>query len=105
MAHTPDPQLVLDSGDPSLFDVRSRAAKATPCKMRVEATHVNTIRDIERAIDALPTEELDQLLDWLDRRHAQRIDARLASDLDAGRMDEEIRRALDKDRNGEARPL
>ena len=26
MAHTPDPQLVLDSGDPSLFDVRSRAA-------------------------------------------------------------------------------
>jgi hypothetical protein len=45
------------------------------------------------------------LLDWLDRRHAQRIDARLASDLDAGRMDEEIRRALDKDRNGEARPL
>lgn len=66
---------------------------------------MSTIRDIERAIDALPTEELDQLLDWLDRRHAQRIDARLASDLDAGRMDEEIRRALDKDRNGEARPL
>ena len=26
MAYTPDPQLVLDSGDPSLFDVRSRAA-------------------------------------------------------------------------------
>jgi hypothetical protein len=73
--------------------------------MRVEATHVNTIRDIERAIDALPTEELDQLLDWLDRRHAQRIDARLASDLDAGRMDEAIHRALDEDRNGEARPL
>src|ERR1039458_6886855 len=25
MAHTPDPQLVLDSADPSLFDVRSHA--------------------------------------------------------------------------------
>jgi hypothetical protein len=105
MAHTPEPQFVLDSGDPSLFDVRSRAAKATPGKIKMEATNVNTIRDIERAIDALPPEELDQLLDWLDRRHAQRIDARLASDLDAGRMDEAIRRALDKDRNGEARPL
>ena len=78
---------------------------ATPGKILVEATNVNTILDIERAIDALPTEELDQLLDWLDRRHAQRIDARLASDLDAGRMDEAIRRALDEDRNGEARPL
>lgn len=39
------------------------------------------------------------------RRHAQRIAARLASDLGAGRMDEAIRRALDKDENGEARPL
>ena len=105
MAHTPYPQHVLDSGDSPLFDVRSHAAVATPGKILVEATHVNTIRDIERAIDALPTEELDQLLDWLDRRHAQRIDARLASDLDAGRMDEAIHRALDEDRNGEARPL
>ena len=33
MAHTPDPQLVLDSGDPSLYDVRSRAAVATPGKI------------------------------------------------------------------------
>ncbi len=71
----------------------------------MEATNVNTIRDIERAIDTLPPEELDQLLDWLDRRHAQRIDARLASDLEAGRMDEAIRRALDRDQSGEARPL
>jgi len=71
----------------------------------MEATNVDTIRDIERAIDALPLEQLNELLDWLDRRHAQRIDARLASDLDAGRMDEAIRRALDHDRTGEARPL
>ena len=78
---------------------------ATPGKIEMEATNVDTIRDIERAIDALPPEELNQLLDWLDQRHAQRIDARLASDLHAGRMDEAIRRALDKDRKGEARPL
>ena len=26
MAHAPDPQRILDSGDPSLFEVRSRAA-------------------------------------------------------------------------------
>ncbi|MGO9240369.1 MAG: hypothetical protein ACLQBJ_06125 [Bryobacteraceae bacterium] len=78
---------------------------AAPGKIEMEATNVNTIRDIERAIDTLPPEELDQLLDWLDRRHAQRIDARLASDLEAGRMDEAIRRALDRDQSGEARPL
>ncbi len=80
-------------------------ALATPGMIVVEATNVNTISDIERAIDALPPEELEELCEWLDRRHAQRIDALLASDLDAGRMDHAIRRALDKDRNGDARPL
>jgi hypothetical protein len=33
MALTPNPQLVLDSGDSSLFNVRSNAAVATPGKI------------------------------------------------------------------------
>lgn len=37
-------------------------------RMAVEAMNVNTIRDIERAIDALPPEEVEDLYDWLDHR-------------------------------------
>jgi len=66
---------------------------------------VNTIRDIERAIDALPPEEVEDLYDWLDHRQPRSIDARLVSDLAAGRMDTAIRRALENDQNGEVRPL
>ena len=67
--------------------------------------NVNTIGDIERAIDALRSEELEDLHDWLDQRHPRRIDARLVSDIEAGRMDKAICRALENDRNGEVRPL
>ena len=67
--------------------------------------NVNTIRDIERAIDALPPEELEDLYDWLDQRHPRSIDARLVSDLEAGLMDRAICRALENDKNGEVRPL
>jgi len=67
--------------------------------------NVNTIPEIERAIDALRPEELEDLHDWLDQRHPRRIDAQLASDLDAGRMDKAICRALEHDKNGELRPL
>jgi hypothetical protein len=73
--------------------------------MAVEAMNVNTIPDIERAIDALRPEELEDLHDWLDQRHPRRIDARLVSDLEAGRMDKAIRRALENAANGDLRPL
>ena len=73
--------------------------------MAVEATKVPTIRDIERAIDALPPEELEELYDWLDQRHPRRIDARLLNDLEAGLLDQAIGRALEDDENGEVRPL
>jgi hypothetical protein len=73
--------------------------------MAVEAMTVNGIPDIERAIDALPSEQLEDLHDWLDQHHPRRIDARLESDLEAGRMDKAICRALEHDNNGELRPL
>jgi hypothetical protein len=66
---------------------------------------VNTIRDIERAIDALPPEELERLHDWLDERHPRRIDRQLASDLEAGRLDNAILRALEHEKSGELRAL
>jgi hypothetical protein len=73
--------------------------------MALGATNVNTIRDIERAIDGLPPEELEELYDWLDQRHPRRIDAQLVGDLEAGRLDSAISRALEKDINGDVRPL
>jgi hypothetical protein len=73
--------------------------------MALGATNVNTIRDIERAIDGLPPEELEELYDWLDQRHPRRIDAQLVGDREAGRLDSAISRALEKDINGDVRPL
>jgi hypothetical protein len=66
---------------------------------------LNRIQEIERAIDALTTEELDELYSWLDQRHPRPIDARVQSDLAAGCLDKAIRRALDDEKNDRAQPL
>jgi hypothetical protein len=66
---------------------------------------LSTVQEIARAIDALTPEELDELYSWLDQRHPQPIDARLKSDLSAGRLDNAIRRALDDESNGRVQPL
>ena len=73
--------------------------------MRKEGMGLNTVRDIERAIDALTPKELEELYDWLDEHHPQPTDARIAVDLSAGRLDKAIRRALDDERNGRVKPL
>jgi hypothetical protein len=56
--------------------------------------HLNTLREIERAIDALTPQQVEELYVWLDQRHPQPIDAQLKADLDAGRIDDRINRAL-----------
>jgi hypothetical protein len=59
-----------------------------------EAMGLNTVRDIEHAIEALTP------------RHPQQpIDACVQSDLAAGRLDKAIRRALDDEKNGRVQPL
>jgi hypothetical protein len=70
-----------------------------------EAKGLNTIQEIERAIDALTPQELGELYSWLDRYHPQPIDARVQSDVAAGRLDNAIRRALDDEKNGRVQPL
>ena len=55
---------------------------------------LETIEEIERAIDALPPQKLEELFVWLDQRHPQAIDAQLKTDLEAGRIDGRINRAL-----------
>lgn len=73
--------------------------------MMEEATSLNTVQEIERAIDTPTLQELEELYLWLDQRHPQPIDARIQSDLAAGRLDNAIRRALDDERNGRVQPI
>jgi hypothetical protein len=61
---------------------------------------MDTIKEIERAIGALTPAELEELYAWLDQHYPQPIDARVASDVAAGRLDTAIQRALDDEKSG-----
>lgn len=63
------------------------------------------VQEIERAIGALTPPELEALYAWLDQHCPQPIDAQLKGDLDAGRMDERIDRALADHKAGKTQPL
>ncbi len=67
--------------------------------------HLNTVQEIERAIDALTPQQIEELYVWLDQRHPQPIDAQLKADLDAGRIDHRINRALADHKAGTTQPL
>jgi hypothetical protein len=67
--------------------------------------HLNTVQEIERAIDALTPQQIEELYVWLDQRHPQPIDAQLKADLDAGRIDHRISRALADHKAGNTQPL
>ena len=65
----------------------------------------STVKDIERAIRRLTTQEIQELSAWLEKHYPQPIDARLKADLAAGRLDSAIDRALDDEKNGRTRSL
>jgi hypothetical protein len=64
-----------------------------------------TVKEIERAIGTLAPQEIEELYAWLDEHCPHPIDARVASDLSAGRLDKAIDRALDDETNGRVQPL
>ena len=66
---------------------------------------LNTVQEIERAIDGLTPEQIQELYLWLDQHHPHSVDARLPSDLAAGRLDHAIQRALEDEEAGRTRPL
>jgi hypothetical protein len=66
---------------------------------------MDTLREIERAIRALSPRELEELYSWMDEHCPQPIDAQLKADLDAGRIDDRIRRALVDHKAGNIQPL
>jgi hypothetical protein len=67
--------------------------------------NLNTVQEIERAIDALTPRQMEELYEWLDQRHPQPVDAQLKADLDAGRIDDRINRALADHKAGNTQPL
>ncbi len=66
---------------------------------------LDTLQDIERAIDTLTPQQLEELCVWLDQRYRQPIDAQLKADLDAGRIDDRINRAVADHKAGNTQPL
>jgi len=66
---------------------------------------LDTVQEIERAIDALTPQELEELYLWLDQHYPQPIDAQLKADLEAGRIDDRINRALADHKAGNTQPL
>ena len=66
---------------------------------------MNTIDQIEQAIESLTPGELEELYVWLDQHHPHPMDARISSDLAGGRLDAAIRRALDDEKDGRVQPL
>jgi len=53
---------------------------------------MNSVLEIERAISAQSPRELDELYTWMDQNCP--VDVQLKTDLDAGRIDDRIARAL-----------
>jgi len=66
---------------------------------------LNTIDQIEQAIESLTPGELEELYVWLDQYHPHPMDARISSDLAEGRLDAAIQRALDDEEDGRIQPL
>jgi len=66
---------------------------------------LDPVQEIERAIDALTPQQLEQLFAWLDERYSQSVDLQLKNDLAAGRFDDRIERALADHHGGRTRAL
>ena len=66
---------------------------------------MNTVQDIECAIDGLTPIRREELYKWLDERYLQPSDIQLKAAIDAGRFDDRIARALANYRAGKIGPL
>lgn len=64
-----------------------------------------TVKEIERAIQGLSLQEIQELYSWLEEHYPHPIDVQLKADIAAGRLDPTINRALDDEKNGRTRPL
>ena len=56
---------------------------------------MNTVHQIEQAIDTLTAEQLEELYLWLDEKYQQLADARLKAAINQGCFDQIIEQALE----------
>ena len=66
---------------------------------------LNSLHEIESAIDALPAEQREQLSQWLDEHYPSPVDVQLRADIEAGCFDDRIARAVADDKAGKTQPL
>jgi hypothetical protein len=67
---------------------------------------LNTLQDIEMAIERLTTEECADLRRWFEQyTRPQPIDLQLEADLEAGKIDDRLRRAIADHKAGRAGQL
>jgi hypothetical protein len=64
-----------------------------------------SVKEIERAITQLPSNEITELVAWLEDYHHQIWDKQIENDLDSGRLDSLIGEAEKEYEAGLARPL
>lgn len=66
---------------------------------------LHTVQEIERAIESLTSEQIEELYRWLDHHQPQPIDTRIQADLESGRLDELIEGAVADYKAGNTWPL
>ncbi len=67
--------------------------------------NLNTVQEIERAIDALTPDQREELYVWLDEHYLPAGDMQLKAAIDAGRFDDRIARAIADHKAGRTEPL
>jgi hypothetical protein len=66
----------------------------------------NRVKDIETAIGNLTPQECDELREWFDQHYRpEPVDIQLEADLEAGKIDDRIRRAIADHNAGRTQPL
>jgi hypothetical protein len=66
---------------------------------------LNTVQEIERAIDALTPDQREELYIWLDEHYLHAGDVQLRAAIDAGHFDGRIARAIADHKAGRTEPL
>jgi hypothetical protein len=66
---------------------------------------VSTVLEIERAIEALPPEQFDELAAWFAEKREQAVDAAFEEAILAGKFDAMADRAIRDAEAGKCRPL
>jgi hypothetical protein len=66
---------------------------------------LNTVQDIECAIDALTPEQREELCLWLDEHYPHPVDVQLKADIEAGHFDKRISRAIADHKTGKPVPF